>query len=62
MIYQIEIFAVTLIYIPGKASAQRITQTCSHGNESRYSWKAEGFDVSQNLYSKTRKREVCRIE
>lgn len=53
---------MTLIYFSGKASAQRITQTCRHGNESGYSWKAKGYDVSQNLYSKTRKCQVRHTE
>lgn len=46
----------------GEASAQRTTEACSHGNESRHRRKAEGHDVSQNLYSETRERQVRRID
>lgn len=50
---------LTVIHFPGEAFAQRVTQTRRYGNESRHSGKAERHDVSQNLYSTTRKCQVC---
>lgn len=50
------------IFFLGETFAQRTTKTCRHGNESRYSWKAEGHDVSQNLYTKTWERQVRRAD
>lgn len=42
----------------GTAFVIRITSPRSHGNEGGYSGTAEGGTVPQNLYTKTRQREV----
>lgn len=49
-------------YFAGKAAAQRAAEARRHGNESRYRRKTEGYDVPQDLYSETRKRQVCVID
>lgn len=47
------LITLTVTYFSGEAFAQRATKARRYGDESRYSRKAEGHDVSQNLYSKT---------
>lgn len=45
-------------HFAGEATAQRVAETCRHGNESRHCRETEGHDVPQDLYSETRERQV----